>query len=158
MQPLATLLSLLTLTSTTLATPLAQPAEQPPTQTVSVSYDKKYDAGGTSLTTVACSNGVNGLIPQGYSTFDSLPNFPMIGAAPTITGWNSPNCGNCYRLHFKAGNVDGTVYVTAVDAAPGGFNLGLQAMDQLTDGMAVHLGRVDATYSEADPAKCGFGA
>lgn len=148
----ATILSLLTLSTSTLAIPLTQRAEQ----TVSVSYDKKYDVAGSSLKTVACSDGVNGLIPQGYNTFKDLPNFPMIGGAPTIPGWNSPNCGKCYKLHFKAGNVDETVFVTAVDAAPGGFNLGLQAMNKLTNGMAVNLGRVDATYSQAEPADCGF--
>lgn len=123
---------------------------------VSVSYDTAYDNAGASLTTVSCSDGANGLITQGYSTFGSLPKFPLIGGAPTIAGWNSPNCGNCYSIHYKAGKVDKTIYVTAVDAAPGGFNLGLRAMNQLTNNQAQQLGRVTATYALADPSKCGL--
>lgn len=155
------LTSTIALLSLCLAPALAAPAEAPAdastaAASVSVSYDTKYDVAGSSLTTVACSDGVNGLISQGYSTFGSLPKFPLVGGAPTIPGWNSPNCGNCYSLHYKAGKVDKTIYVTAIDAAPGGFNLGLQAMNQLTNGLAEQLGRVQATYALADPSKCGF--
>lgn len=152
MKTFTTILSLLALSTSTLSAPVDSEAGQ----SISVSYDKKYDAGGTSLKTVACSDGVNGLIHKGYSDFQSLPDFPLIGGSPTVPGWNSPNCGKCYKLHYKAGSIDKTIFVTAVDAAPGGFNLGLKAMNKLTDGMAVELGRVQATYSQADPSKCGF--
>jgi hypothetical protein len=124
--------------------------------TVSVSYDPKYDVGATSLNTVSCSNGPNGLVTQGYSDFASLPGFPNIGGAITIPGWNSPNCGKCYALHYSNGKVDKTINVIAVDAAPGGFNIGLQAMNTLTNGQAEQLGRVDATYVEVDASVCGL--
>ncbi|KAJ5173514.1 Cerato-platanin [Penicillium coprophilum] len=124
--------------------------------TVSVSFDPKYDVGTSSLTTVSCSNGINGLITQGYTDFASLPSFPNIGGAITIPGWNSPNCGKCYELHYSNGKIDNSINVLAVDAAPGGFNIGLQAMNNLTNGLAEQLGRVDATYVEVEDSVCGL--
>lgn len=123
---------------------------------VSVSYDPKYDVEKSSLNTVACSDGVNGLISKGYTTFGSLPKFPFIGGAPTVGGWNSPNCGKCYQLHYKGGNVDKTINVLAIDAAPGGFNIGLDSMNCLTNGQAVNLGRVTATYTPVADKVCGL--
>lgn len=123
---------------------------------ISVSYDQKYDVKQSSLTTVACSDGVNGLMSKGYTTFGSLPKFPLIGGAPTVGGWNSPNCGKCYQLHYKAGNVDRTINVLAIDAAPGGFNIGLEAMNRLTNNQAVKLGRVTATYTQVADKVCGM--
>ena len=123
---------------------------------VSVSYDPKYDVSSSSLTTVACSDGPNGLISKGYSTFGSLPNFPLIGGAPTVPGWNSPNCGACYQLHYTASGVDETINVLAIDAAPGGFNIGLEAMNRLTDNQAVQLGRITATYTQVANSLCGM--
>ncbi|RHZ71980.1 hypothetical protein CDV55_108884 [Aspergillus turcosus] len=120
---------------------------------VSVSYDQIYDNAGQSMSTVSCSDGIYGLMTK-WPTFGSVPGFPRIGGAPTIPGWNSPNCGKCYKLHYAAGNIDNTIYITAIDAAPGGFNIGLQAMNQLTNGLATQLGRVEATYEEADPSLC----
>jgi hypothetical protein len=125
-------------------------------ETVSVSYDPKYDVRESSLTTVACSDGENGLIPLGYSNFGSLPNFPNIGGAITIPSWNSPNCGKCYQLHYSNGKIDKTINVLAIDAAPGGFNIGLQAMNTLTNGQAVQLGRISATYVAVDDSVCGM--
>ncbi|KAF7594082.1 hypothetical protein BBP40_010219 [Aspergillus hancockii] len=148
--------SLLALFSSALAAPVEQSSDATTAATVSVSYDQKFDVAGSSLTTVACSDGINGLINRGYSTFGSLPSFPNIGGAPTVGGWNSPNCGKCYQLHYQAGNIDKSIFVTAVDAAPGGFNIGLQAMNTLTNGLAEQLGRVSATYTEVAPSNCGF--
>lgn len=44
----------------------------------------------------------------------------------------------------------------AVDSAVGSFNLGLQALNQLTGGNAQQLGRVDATYTEIEGSQCGI--
>ncbi|CAI7623353.1 unnamed protein product [Penicillium pancosmium] len=134
------------------AAPAAQPEAEAEVDlftratSVSVSYDPKFDVAGSSLNTVSCSDGVNGLVSR-YPTFGNLPTFPRIGGAPTIAGWNSPNCGNCYSLHYKGGKVDKTIKVIAIDAAPGGFNIGKQAMNLLTNNQAEALGRVTATYT-----------
>lgn len=145
------------ISSPSLASPAIKPQTVETLQTT-VSYDPKYDVGTTSLNTVACSDGTNGLEHQGFTTFGSVPGFPNIGGSPTIAGWNSPNCGQCYELQYQpaTGGAPKSIYVTAMDAAPGGFNIALQAMNLLTDGQAQQLGRVDVTYSEADRTLCGF--
>jgi len=56
---------------------------------LTVSYDTAYDNPMGSLSTVACSEGSNGMSTRGFTNFGSLPKFPHIGGAPTITGWNS---------------------------------------------------------------------
>ncbi|EAU37999.1 allergen Asp f 15 precursor [Aspergillus terreus NIH2624] len=119
-------------------------------QSVSVSYDQRYDVAGSSMNTVSCSDGVNGLTSK-WPTFGSVPKFPHIGGSPTIPGWNSPNCGKCYKLTYGGKSI----FVTAIDAAPGGFNLALSAMNDLTNGQAVNLGRVQATYQEVAKSNCG---
>lgn len=156
----ASLLAFFTLSSSAVAAPVESAAPAASGGVIqlsaSVSYDTKFDQGATSLNTVSCSNGDHGLVTLGYSTFDSLPNFPFIGGAPTVEGWNSPNCGKCYRLNYKNEVFENTITMLAVDAAPGGFNLGQQAMNALTNGRAVELGRVQATYTEVDRSQCGL--
>ncbi|CAG8278503.1 unnamed protein product [Penicillium salamii] len=125
-------------------------------QTVSVSFDPKYDIGTSSLSTVSCSDGPNGLLTAGFTDFASLPSFPRVGGAPTVKGWNSANCGACYKLHYANGKVDESITVIAVDAAPGGFNIGKQAMDLLTKNQAEQLGRVDATFELVGDSECGL--
>lgn len=124
-------------------------------QTVSVSFDPKFDVRETSLNTVTCSNGPNGLITAGFTDFASLPTFPRIGGAPTVEGWNSANCGACYQLHYSAGNVDGVITVLAIDKSDG-FNIGKEAMNALTNDQADDLGRVEATYVQVADSLCGM--
>ena len=125
--------------------------------TVTVSYDKTYDKGSTSLDKVACSNGENGLEPKGYTTFDSLPDFPFIGGASVVAGWNSPNCGTCWKLTYKNSKGQKTsVTVLAIDHADKGFNVALEAMDDLTNGQSQQLGRVNATAKEVPASECGL--
>ncbi|KAL1985426.1 hypothetical protein VTN96DRAFT_7869 [Rasamsonia emersonii] len=132
---------------------LAAPASPADSATqVSVSYDTSYDNANLDLSTVACSNGQHGLETKGYKTAGQLPKFPFVGGSPTVAGWDSPNCGSCYALTWE----NNTIYVTAIDAAPNGFNIALSAMNQLTGGLAQQLGRVTATYTPADPSQCGF--
>lgn len=123
-------------------------------QSVSVSYDTTYDAGSTSLTQVACSDGPNGLITKGFSTFASLPQFPLIGGAPAVTGWGSPACGTCWQLEYQ-GN---TINVLAVDSGKSGFNIALGAMNKLTNNQAIALGRVTATATQVPATACGLKA
>ncbi|KAI0696577.1 Cerato-platanin-domain-containing protein [Cerioporus squamosus] len=108
---------------------------------VSVSFDQTYDNPGGSLTTVACSDGPNGLITKGFSNFTSLPGFPNIGGAFAIGGFNSANCGTCWALTFNGT----TINVLAIDTASNGFNIALAAMNKLTNNQAEFLGRVNAT-------------
>jgi len=69
-----------------------------------------YNA-GDSLTTVACSDGVNGVMTKfGYS--DLGPMYPYVTAFSGAT-WNSPNCGRCIQVTNRAkGN---SVYLTVID-------------------------------------------
>jgi len=121
------------------------------TLSTTVTYSTAYDVGKSSLATVACSDGKNGLLRQGYTTFDSLPRFPYIGGAHDIPGWNSSLCGSCWNLDYKGK----TVIIQAVDASPGqGFNIAKQAMDELTNGEGIHLGSVEVTYTRLDAGYC----
>ncbi|GLI75749.1 hypothetical protein PoHVEF18_004011 [Penicillium ochrochloron] len=128
----------------------AAPAPAAEAVSVSVSYDPVYDVAGSSTNTVACGSVLN----QKYPTFGSLPGFPHIGGALTVSGTGSPNCGKCYQLHFSGNGVDKTITVLGIDTAPSGFNIGLRAMNDLTNGQAEQLGRVSATYTEVDISQC----
>lgn len=119
---------------------------------VTVSYDTIYDDSGASLDTVACSDGPNGLIPKGYPTIGSLPSFPRVGGAAAVAGWNSAECGTCWQLTYN--NV--SVNILAIDHADEGFNISEEAMNELTDGQAVFLGRVTATTVQVDASVCGL--
>lgn len=46
--------------------------------------------------------------------------------------------------------------VLAMDSAVEGFNIAQEAMDELTGGQAVALGRVDAGYTQVDASVCGL--
>ncbi|KAI0787946.1 hypothetical protein C8Q74DRAFT_1176334, partial [Fomes fomentarius] len=117
-----------------------------------VSYDTVYDAKGTSLDVVACSDGENGLESQGFTTFGSLPKFPYIGGAQAVAGWNSPNCGSCWQLKYK----NNTINVLAIDHAKSGFNIAKAALDKLTNNQAEKLGVIQATVTEVAPSVCGL--
>ncbi|KAI1401592.1 SnodProt1 [Hypoxylon fuscum] len=119
---------------------------------VTVSYDTGYDDNSRSLTAVSCSDGQNGLITRyGWQTQGDIPS-AYIGAADSIAGWNSPSCGTCYELSWNGK----TINVLAIDHAGSGFNIALDAMNALTNGQAVALGRVDATSSQVALSACGI--
>jgi len=125
--------------------------------TASVSYDQTYDSKSTSLDTVACSDGSNGLLTAGYKTFGSLPKFPYIGGAEAIAGWNSANCGSCWNLTYT--NTKGkakSISVLAIDHTEDGFNIALEAMNALTGGIAEELGRISVTSKEIASSHCGL--
>ncbi|TGO44584.1 hypothetical protein BOTNAR_0789g00020 [Botryotinia narcissicola] len=119
---------------------------------ITVSYDVGYDDASRSLAVVSCSDGINGLLIKGYSIQGSLRYYPNIGGASTIAGWNDANCGNCYHLSYGGRSIN----VLAIDHAATGFNIGQQALDTLTGGQAVALGRIDATYTQVDRSVCGL--
>lgn len=116
-----------------------------------VSYDTGYDNGSRSLTAVSCSDGPNGLITRyGWTTQGEVPGY--IGGAQAVSGWNSPNCGTCWQLTYNSKSI----FVLAVDFAGAGFNIQLDAMNDLTNGQAVQLGRVDAAASQVAISNCGL--
>ncbi|KAI9053712.1 hypothetical protein LZ554_002663 [Drepanopeziza brunnea f. sp. 'monogermtubi'] len=118
---------------------------------ITVSYDTGYDDGSRSLSAVSCSDGTNGLMNR-FPAQSNLPSFPRIGGASVIEGWNSANCGTCWRLTYQGNQVD----VLAIDRANAGFNIALDAMNKLTGGQAAALGRIDAQYQQLPASACGL--
>ncbi|KAI4675732.1 uncharacterized protein J4E88_007767 [Alternaria novae-zelandiae] len=120
---------------------------------ITVSYDTGYDDGSRSLTSLACSDGSNGLITKyNWQTQANVAGFPKIGGYMGVAGWNSPQCGTCYGVTYNGK----TIYVLAVDHAAQGFNLAKAAMDELTNGQAAALGRIDAQYAQVATSNCGL--
>ncbi|KAF9026716.1 cerato-platanin-like protein [Hymenopellis radicata] len=127
------------------------------TLAVSLGYDDNYGVGSNSLSTVACSDGPNGLMTRGFTTFDSLPTFPHIVSTSDVEGWNSAQCGRCYELTYtNAQGAASSIVVTAVDHAVSGFYTSTQALDELTNGNAVAFGTVDVVATVVDAGRCGL--
>jgi hypothetical protein len=123
-----------------------------------VSFDTIYDKRGESLDQVACSDGPNGLITKGFTTFGSLPSFPFIGGASVIAGWNSAQCGTCWNLTYASGGKESvTVSVLAIDTSSKfTFNVAQEALDKLTGQNAVHDGVVEVESKKVEPSFCGL--
>ncbi|KAF9062338.1 cerato-platanin-related secreted protein [Rhodocollybia butyracea] len=121
-------------------------------------YDNIYDDGSQSLDVVACSNGANGLETLGYTDFQSLPTFPYIGAFGAVLGWNSAECGSCWKIAYtNAAGKTTRIHALAVDhAGEGLINLSQEAMDKLTDGHAVEFGAVQVTATQVAKSACGI--
>ncbi|EUC40978.1 hypothetical protein COCMIDRAFT_9238 [Bipolaris oryzae ATCC 44560] len=118
---------------------------------ITVSYDTGYDDASRSMNVVSCSDGANGLVAR-FPTQGNLPRFPLIGGYQGIAGWNSPQCGTCYGLTYNGK----TIYVLAMDHTGAGFNIAQAAMNQLTNGQAAALGRIDAQYQQVAVSNCGL--
>ncbi|KAF8587106.1 Cerato-platanin-domain-containing protein [Ramaria rubella] len=97
----------------------------------SVSYDNPMITGETVFPSQHVAMG---------STFDSLPAFPNIGGVQVIAGWDSTNCGTCWSLTYEGKSIN----LIAIDTTFTGFNIA-KVLDDLTDGHAVELGRVNVT-------------
>jgi hypothetical protein len=115
-----------------------------------VRYNTIYDNPTTSMNIVACSNGDNGLVTR-FPTFGDLPTFPSAGGVFAVSGWNSPECGSCWRLRYK-GN---SIYVTAIDMISDGFDISLEAMNLLTNNQAQALDSIDAHARQVHRNFCG---
>jgi len=120
-------------------------------QSNTASFDQTYDNAANSLDIVACSNGQNGLETKGFTTFGSLPNFPNIGGVPAVAGFNSAACGTCWALTFNGT----TINILAIDHSTS-FNIALEALNTLTHGQAVQLGRVTVTSEQVTASACGL--
>ena len=71
------------------STPTPTPIPNHNKTIIAVSYDTGYDDPTRSLTTVSCSDGVNGLITKyGWQTQGDVHRFPLIGGKAPIS-WNS---------------------------------------------------------------------
>lgn len=121
---------------------------------LTLSYDTTYDNTEASLSTVSCSDGLNGLLTKGYTTFGSLPNLPNIGGAAAVAGWNSPQCGSCWNVTFST--TGKSVKVLAIDHAAAGFNVALSTMNTLTNGQGLALGRIDVAATQVPASQCGL--
>jgi hypothetical protein len=121
-----------------------------------VRFNDFYDNNSTSLNNVACSNGANGLVTKGFTTFGSLPSFPNIGGVYAVGAWNSPECGSCWELWYPG--TGHTIYVTAIDTISSGFDLSKQAVNNLTNGLAnsPQFSFVDAYSTQVDARHCGL--
>ncbi|AEO63188.1 7c47e13a-5d42-4cce-93eb-6e2087ea6df4 [Thermothielavioides terrestris] len=118
-----------------------------------VSYDTGYDDPSRPLTSVACSDGTNGVMwKYNWKTQGDVTGFPYIGGAEAISGWNSPNCGTCWQATYNGR----TIHILAIDHAASGLNIGLTAMNDLTNGHAEELGRVDADVQQVPLSTCGL--
>ncbi|KAI0926002.1 hypothetical protein AcW1_008290 [Taiwanofungus camphoratus] len=137
-------------TSAILATIFSLPAVFSQT-TYKVTYNQYYDDGSNSLSTVACSNGENGLLTKGYTTLDSLPDFPYIGGAFAVTGWNSTGCGTCWELSYNGTSIN----ILAIDTSYT-FDISLEALQKLSDGQGEAAGFVYATATQVDASVCGL--
>ena len=121
------------------------------TSAITVSYDTGYDDRGKSLATVACSDGQNGLMTKyGWSTVGNIPSYPYVGGYQGVSGWNSPQCGTCYGVTYNGR----TIYVLAIDFVGQGFNIAKAAMNDLTNGQAEKLGRINAAYTQVPLSNC----
>ncbi|KAI1324548.1 Sm1 protein [Xylariaceae sp. FL0255] len=138
---------------TTLLGALALTAAASVQATVQVLYDQGYDDASRTMDDVACSNGANGLETRyGYETQGAIPDFPYIGSAAAIAGWNSPNCGTCWQLSYGGR----TINILAIDHAATGFVISLEAMNALTNNNAVGLGNIQATAVQVPVSDCGI--
>ncbi|KAI9441944.1 immunomodulatory protein [Lactarius psammicola] len=117
-----------------------------------VRYNTFYDNPRTSLNNVACSNGANGLVTKGFTTFGSLPIFPDIGGASAVKGWNSTQCGSCWKLTYKGI----WLHIIAIDTISDGFSISLDSMNFLTNGKAKQLDVIDVEATQVDKSFCNL--
>lgn len=111
-------------------------------------------APSTPLTSVACSDGANGIIKWGYK--DLSPMFPYVTAWQEAA-WNSPKCGDCIQVSYK-GQV---IHVTVVDqcgksdrAGTSHFDLAKEAFVALFGQEGIQKGTMEGNYSIVASSKC----
>ena len=125
---------------------------------LTASSDTAYDDPQKPLSMVSCSDGQNGLLTRGFTTLGSLPKYPYVGGAPAVTGWNSSGCGTCWTVTYTNDKgVEKSVNLLAIDV-DSNYNMPTSAMNELTDGQAISLGRVPVTAVEVPSSVCGLSA
>ncbi|KAF5372894.1 hypothetical protein D9758_001459 [Tetrapyrgos nigripes] len=120
-------------------------------------YDPVFDNPDIQLSNLACSDGQHGLITRyEWHTLRDIPSYPHVGGS-YLVGWNSPECGSCWKLTYTDGNGHArSTHVSAVDRTSAGFTVGVQAMNEITGGNAVGLGRVVVNAEQVATSKCGL--
>ena len=121
---------------------------------VPVRYDSAFDDPDASLSTVACSDGENGLLTKGFHTFGDLPTFSNIGGAFAIEGYNSPFCGTCWNL--TDAETATTAFIIAIDYAKDGFVIAESALSALGGPQAVIKGKIYTSAMLVDGTHCGL--
>ena len=105
------------------------------------------------LTSVACSDGANGLITK-FKQSTVAKWFPNVGAASFAT-WNSPNCGGCYKLTASNGK---SVSITVIDqcAAQAGYGAHFDIAPPAFSSLAGSLtaGHIEVTYTKVKSTPC----
>ncbi|KAM5542789.1 hypothetical protein V8D89_003750 [Ganoderma adspersum] len=119
---------------------------------VSVSYDRTYDSTLTTSDDVSCSDWMT---TKDYLTLSELPSFPRVAGADVIDGSHSALCGQCWQLTYHT-PTETNVHVVVIDTATKGFTISEHAMNDLTDGKAAGLGRVDAEAKVVAREHCGM--
>lgn len=119
---------------------------------VSVSYDPMYDEGPTPSSAVSCSDWMSS---KGYTTLDSLSSYPHVGGADMVDGSDSALCGQCWQLTYYTPS-ETSIHVLVIDSSKRGFTIAQRAMDDLTDGQANTLGRVEAVGTVVARTHCGM--
>jgi hypothetical protein len=66
--------------------------------------------------------------------------------------FQSAECGTCWAVTYNGK----TINVLAVDHTDNGFNIGLNAMNALTNNQAKFLGRINVTYKQVVASVCGI--
>jgi len=112
-----------------------------------VTWDGIYDQPMTSVYSFSCGDYLKN---KGMTMLDMIPTFPDVGSARAIAGWNSPNCGTCYKLSYTpSGGSPRRIIITAISTAQGNqdFVISKSGLDYLTNWKADALGSVtvDAT-------------
>ena len=121
----------------------------PPPSPLRAAFDGTFDNPSYSLNNVACSNGDNGLAAK-YPTFSKIPSYPYVGGAFDVA-WNSPNCGGCWKITNPANGQ--SIFMTAVDSAGHGFNLGTDAFKVLNGGVK---NTIDVVATKVPRSYCGL--
>ena len=105
------------------------------------------------LTTVACSDGANGIMSWGYKNISRM--FPYVTAWQSLQ-WNSALCGSCIRIQYKGR----FIYVTGIDKCGvinplfSHFDLSRQAFTMIFGQEGIDKGTMTANFTLVSPRLC----
>ncbi|CAF1558914.1 unnamed protein product, partial [Didymodactylos carnosus] len=112
----------------------------------------------TPLTSVACSDGLNGLISKyGYNSV--APLYPYVMAMSGVS-WNSPQCGTCWKITNEATGTSVNIAVIdgagSVDGYGAHFDISPDAFNQLDSGSGAGMaaGHMIVQYEQVDTSSC----